>query len=106
MNKSVKETGRKYGKSQSVQKSAKLDHLTFKVRGLYTVKNASGLNFDTLFLTTVYMFLGIIDLSFIYIFNTNVKYEVNFMETLGKAIYFLSLFILQYGRDLYSIYLR
>jgi hypothetical protein len=31
---SVKERVRKYGKSKPVQKSAKLVHLTFKVRGL------------------------------------------------------------------------
>jgi hypothetical protein len=34
MNKSVKKRVGKYGKSKSVQKSAKLIHLTFKVRGL------------------------------------------------------------------------
>ncbi len=34
MKKSVKDTSKKYGKSQSVPKSVKLVHLTFKVRGL------------------------------------------------------------------------
>jgi hypothetical protein len=42
MKKSVKKRVRKYGKSKSVQKSAKLVHLTFKVRGLLYSADVSG----------------------------------------------------------------